>query len=114
TSAERRAAALPPLAADCVDDGRSGHEHLAIEGLDDRATLAAAPGATRGLRLSLRAVGSDARIRWLLDGRLVGESVGGGRFEHDFGEPGTHTLTALAETGAWARVEFRVLPPTGR
>ncbi|MBB1061836.1 penicillin-binding protein 1C [Marilutibacter spongiae] len=114
TRAERRAAALPPLAADCTDDGRDGHENLGIEGLDDRAILAPAPGAARGLRLSLRAVGSDARIRWLLDGRLVGESVGGGRFEHDFGEPGTHTLTALAETGAWARVEFRVLPRPGR
>lgn len=107
--AERRAARLPPLADDCLDDGREGLAELRIDGLHPRAILAAAPGASSGLRLRVRALGSDARIRWLLDGRLVGESVGSARFEHDFGNPGLHTLTALAETGAWASVEFRVL-----
>ncbi len=109
--AERRAARLPALADDCVDDGRGGHENLRIEGLHDRATLAMAPGSKNALRLSLRAIGSDARIRWLLDGRLVGDSIGSRRFEHDFSEPGAHTLTALADTGAWSKLGFRVLPP---
>ena len=30
-------------------------------------------------------------------------------FRVEFDVPGTHALTALSETGAWARVEFRVL-----
>ncbi len=105
----RRASRLPPLAPDCVADGRDASEELRIEGVADRATLARAPGSTQPLRLSLRALGSEARIRWLLDGRLVGESAGNGRFEHDFAEAGEHTLTALADSGAWTRVQFRVL-----
>jgi penicillin-binding protein 1C len=109
-SAETRAAArLPALSPDCVADGRDATEGLRIEGLNDNATLARAPGRVNALRLSVRALGSDARVRWLLDGRLIGESRGADNFAHDFGEPGTHTLTALADSGAWSRVRFRVL-----
>jgi penicillin-binding protein 1C len=54
----------------------------------------------------LRALGGDARVRWLLDGRLIGESAGEGAFVHEFDEAGAHTLTALAEGGAWSRVGF--------
>lgn len=105
----RKVARLPALAPDCIDDGRDAIEELRIEGIDDLATLARAPGNATPLRLSLRALGSDARVRWLLDGRLIGESQGRARFDHDFGEVGDHTLTALADTGAWSRIRFRVL-----
>ncbi len=105
----RQAARLPPLAADCVADGRDAVEELRIDGLADRATLARAPGSEHPVRLSLRALGSDVRVRWLLDGRLIGESSGAGAFVHDFGEPGAHTLTALADSGAWSRIQFSVL-----
>ncbi|UNK51073.1 penicillin-binding protein 1C [Lysobacter sp. S4-A87] len=105
----RQASRLPPLAADCVADGRDAVEELRIDGLADRATLARAPGSEHPVRLSLRALGSDAPIRWLLDGRLIGESSGAGSFVHDFGEPGSHTLTALADSGAWSRIQFSVL-----
>lgn len=106
----RRASRLPPLSPDCVADGREAASELRIEGIADRATLAPAPGGSRAVRLSLRALGSDARIRWLLDGRMIGESSGDGAFVHDFGEAGEHTLTALADTGAWSRLGFSVLP----
>jgi penicillin-binding protein 1C len=105
----RKAAHLPPLSPDCVDDGRDAVEELRIEGIDDLATLARAPGGATPLRLSVRALGSDARVRWLLDGRLIGESQGRSRLDHDFGDVGEHTLTALADTGAWSRVRFKVL-----
>jgi penicillin-binding protein 1C len=62
------------------------------------------------VRLSLRALGADSRVQWLLDGRRIGESEGAGPFAHDFGEPGEHTLTALAQSGAWASLQFRVIP----
>jgi penicillin-binding protein 1C len=109
TAANRRASRLPPLAGDCVADGRDGIGELRIEGINHNATLATAPGAKRSLKLGVRAIGSESRIRWLLDGRLVGESVSAGRFEHDFGSPGVHTLTALADSGAWSQVRFQVL-----
>ncbi|NUS60192.1 MAG: penicillin-binding protein 1C [Lysobacter sp.] len=110
-STEARAAAtLPPRAPDCVPDGRDASEALRIEGLVDRATLARPSNRTTPLKLSVRALGSEARIRWLIDGRLVGESNGSASFAFDFAEEGAHTLTALADTGAWSAVAFRVMP----
>jgi penicillin-binding protein 1C len=105
----RMASRLPALSPDCAPDGRDATEELRIEGINDRATLARASNSTAPLRLSLRAIGSEARIRWLLDGRFIGESRGAGNFLHEFSEPGSHTLTALADSGAWSRVEFRLL-----
>lgn len=103
----RQASRLPPLSPDRVADGRDAAEELRIEGLADHATLATGEG--QPLRLSLRAIGSPARVRWLLDGRLVAETVGDARFIREFEQTGEHTLTAVADNGAWSRVRFRVL-----
>ncbi|TYT23694.1 penicillin-binding protein 1C [Luteimonas viscosa] len=105
----RRASRPPPLSPDCADDGRDAAGELRIEGLVDGATLARAPGSERGIRLSLRAIGSDAPVQWLLDGRWIGQTRGGNAFQHTFERPGAQRLTALADSGAWASVEFRVL-----
>ena len=105
----RNAARFPPRAVDCTPDGRDATEDLRIDGLVDRATLASPPNSTAPLRLRVRAIGSGARIRWLLDGRLIGESNGGDAWDFNAADAGAHTLTALAETGAWASIGFRVL-----
>jgi penicillin-binding protein 1C len=105
----RLAATLPQRADDCAPDGRDATETLRIDGLVDRATLARPSNSTAPLRLSVRALGSEARIRWLLDGRLVGETRGAASFSFDQDAAGAHTLTALAETGAWAAIAFRVM-----
>jgi len=109
-SADTRAAArMPARSPDCAPDGRDAAEELRIDGLVDRAVLARPSNSRAPLRLSVRALGSEARIRWLLDGRLVGESNGAAPWHFDIGQAGPHTLTALAETGAWASVSVRVL-----
>lgn len=105
----RRASRLPPLSPGCVADGRDAVEELRIEGLNDRATIARAPGSPHGARLQLRALGTDARIQWLLDGKWIAETQGARTFTRDFDETGTHTLTALADSGAWTRIRFNVL-----
>ena len=105
----RRASRLPPLSPDCAPDGRDAIEELRIEGLHPGAALARAPGSVHGVRISLRAIGSDARIQWLLDGRWIAETRGAQPFLREFDTPGTHALTALSDSGAWARVQFRVL-----
>lgn len=107
--ADRKAAQLPPLAADCSPDGRDAEGTLRIDGIADRATLARAPGSAHPVRLQLRALGSEATVDWLLDGRWITQSQGAHAFTHDFGEPGPHALTALARDGAWTQVRFRVL-----
>ena len=90
-------------------DGRAAAEELRIEGIHPGATLARAPNSVRGVRVSLRAIGSDAPVQWLLDGRWIAQTLGAQPFQREFDAPGTHALTALSDTGAWARVEFRVL-----
>ena len=105
----RRASTLPRLADDCMLDGRDASEELRIEGLNDGATLARAPGSEHAVRLSLRALGTDRSVQWLLDGRWIAETEGRQSLVRDFGEPGEHLLTALADSGAWTRIRFRVL-----
>ena len=105
----RKASSLPALSPDCVADGREAGAELRIEGLNDRATLARAPGSLHGARLQLRALGTESRVQWLLDGKWIAETRAGQSFQHDYEEPGEHTLTALADSGAWARVQFRIL-----
>lgn len=105
----RRASRLPPLADDCMADGREAATTLRIEGVSPGATLARAPGSVEPVRLRLRALGDEGRVRWLLDGRWVGETTGSGWLQQRFERPGRHALTALADSGAWGRVEFTVL-----
>ena len=108
---ERAASRLPPLSPDCQPDGRDAVEELRIEGLNDLATLARAPGSEHGVRLQLRALGTDARVQWLLDGRWIGETEAARQLVHVFDTPGAHELTALADSGAWHAVRFRVIVP---
>lgn len=106
--AARRASRLPPLSPDCAPDGRDAVATLRIDGLEDGATFAPPPGSGRGVRLSLRALGSGGRVQWLLDGRWIAETEGTRPLRHEFDTPGEHVLTALADSGAWARVGFRI------
>jgi penicillin-binding protein 1C len=110
-AAWRADASLPPLSPDCADDGRGGTEALHIEGVNDGATLARAPGQASGVRLSLRALGATARVQWLLDGRWIGETEGARPLSHEFDEAGLHELTALGDSGAWDSLRFRLLEP---
>jgi penicillin-binding protein 1C len=107
----RDASRLPPLAADCRDDGRDAGESLRIDGINDGATLVRPPGSNGGVRLSLRALGSGSRVQWLLDGRWIGQTEGASALVHVFDAPGDHELTALADSGAWHALRFRLLAP---
>lgn len=109
SQAQRQAQRLPALAPGCPPDERGNDGVLHVDGLNDRATLARAPGATHGPRLQLRALGSEAAVEWLLDGRWIAQTQGARGFVRDFDDPGEHTLTALAADGAWTSVRFRVV-----
>jgi len=110
-AAWREAARLPPLSPDCRDDGRDAGQSLRIDGINDGATLARAPGSIGGVRLSLRALGASTRVQWLLDGRWIGETQGSQPLLRDFDVIGPHELTALADNGAWHSLRFRILAP---
>jgi len=105
----RRASRLPRLSPDCAPDGRDAGEELRIDGLNDNATLARAPGSEKGIRLQLRALGTDTRVQWLLDGRWLAQTHGAQVLTHEFSGKGSHRLTALADSGAWTQVRFDVV-----
>ncbi len=108
-AAERRASAIPPLAPDCAPDALAGLETLRIDGLADGSRLARPPGSARPVTVRLRALGTASKVQWLVDGRLAGETRGGGTWSHAFAAPGAHRITALAETGAFDELSVRVL-----
>jgi len=109
SKATREASQLPALSPDCRDDGREASVALHIDGLNDGATLARAPNSEHGVRLQLRALGSEQAVDWLLDGRWIAQTHGAQLMQREFAEPGAHTLTALAADGAWTQVRFNVL-----
>ena len=108
-AATRRASAIPPLAPDCAPDALAAMESLRIDGPGEGARLARTPGSTTPATLRLRAIGTDARVRWLVNGRLAGETRGARYWTHAFDEPGPQRITALADTGAWAELNLRVV-----
>ena len=107
---QRRQASLPPLAAGCPDDALEQAQALHIEGIPDHASIARASNSDQPPRLSLRALGSDKDILWLINGRLVATTGPRQAFVHDYAEPGAKTITALGAAGGWAQIRIRVLP----
>ena len=82
---------------------------LRPDGVAPGAALSAPPGSSRAPVLRLRALGVQGRVRWLVNGRLAGESEGGRWWRHRFDRPGRQRVTALADSGAWDELELRVL-----
>lgn len=105
----RDRASLPPLAPGCDGDGLDAGLPIRIDGIADNAAIARAPNSDKPASLRLRALGADAEVSWLVDGRLAGTTRGTGTFEQAFPDRGRHTVTALAANGAWAQVSLRVL-----
>lgn len=107
-AAQRRASRLPPLRAGCADDGLDAATNLRIEGVAPGATLVRAPGGERAPRLSLRALGAQGRVQWLVNGRLEGETDAARAFVHEFAQAGEQSITALTASGGYAQVQIRV------
>ena len=109
SASTRRASAIPPLARDCTPDALEAMESLRIDGPGEGARLARAPGSTQPATLRLRAFGTQARVRWLVNGRLAGETLGPRPWTHAFDTPGTQRITALADTGAFDELTVHVV-----
>ena len=106
---ERRVTAIPALADDCRPDNLAAMEVLQIDGPAQDSGIARAPNSPRPPQVRLRALGTSARVRWLINGALAGESIGGSSFIHAFAVPGDQRITALADSGSWAELRIRVL-----
>ncbi len=106
---QRKAAQLPVLAPGCADDGLDAGASLSIAGVAPGSSLVRAPGSTRPPHLSLRALGAQGTVQWLVNGRIAATLDAARPFEHDFGEAGPQAITALTPAGNYAQVEIQVL-----
>jgi penicillin-binding protein 1C len=100
--------ATPPmLAADCAPDAQNASAQLVIEGLlQDSLVRAASNRARSDTTIGVRALGSSERIRWLLDGVVIGQSAAGEQFIMALPAPGKHRLLALDREGRYASIDF--------
>ncbi|HSX61886.1 MAG TPA: penicillin-binding protein 1C [Tahibacter sp.] len=106
---QRKASQLPPLAPGCADDGLDGGANLTIAGVAPGSTLARAPGSTQPPHLSLRALGAQGTVQWLVNGRIKAALDASKPFEHDFDEPGPQAITAMTPSGNFSQLEIQVL-----
>lgn len=109
SAAQRERASLPPLASGCADDGLNAVQTLRIEGIADGASVARAPNSSKPARVALRVLGTQDRVLWLINGRLVATIAGRGTFVHDYARPGPATITAIGADGGWAQLHLKVL-----
>lgn len=105
----RRRGSIPALAPGCPPDGLDARQSIRIAGIADNATIARAPNSDNPARLRLQALGADDEVSWLIDGRLAATLGARQSFDHEFTERGAHTITALADGGAFDQVRIRVL-----
>lgn len=109
STTERSASSLPALSPDCAPDAMAVVESLRIEGPADGSAIARAPNSPTPPQVRLRALGTQERVRWLINGELAGESRASNGFVHAFSEAGDQRIVALADSGAWAELNIRVL-----
>jgi penicillin-binding protein 1C len=106
----RRRSSVPSLQPGCASDGLDALQSIRIDGVADGAAIARAPNSDQPATLRLRVLGSDrARILWLVNGKLEGQTRAAQPFEHAFAKAGEQTITALAASGAYAQLRIRVL-----
>jgi penicillin-binding protein 1C len=99
---------LPPLAAGCAADSLDVASPIRIAGLSDGVTLRQAPHSDQPLRVTLRALGAQGSVQWLLNGRLQGISEGAANVLLALAQAGEYRVTALTANGAFATITLHV------
>jgi penicillin-binding protein 1C len=70
--------------------------------------LRRAPNATRAPHLNLRALGTQREVRWLLDGKLIGQTRADSSLLAEFDREGVRHLLALDRDGRYAALDVMV------
>jgi penicillin-binding protein 1C len=105
----RQHASLPPLSPQCAADALERYASVRIDGIGTGAAIARAPGSDKPAQLSLKALGANGKVLWLVNGKLEGETSGTHAFVHAFADTGPQTITALTSGGAYSQIDIRVL-----
>ena len=100
---------VPALASDCNEDALASMETLQIDGPAEKSTLARAPNSTQPISAEFRALGTQQKVKWLVNGQWVGDTLASQVFVMKFDNPGIQTITALTDAGAWDEMSLYVL-----
>jgi len=100
---------IPALSPDCSDDALASMETLQIDGPAEKSTLARAPNSTQPISAEFRALGSQQKVKWLVNGQWVADTQASQMFVMKFDSPGLQTITALTDAGAWDEMSLYVL-----
>ena len=100
---------IPALAADCNEDTLASMETLQIDGPAEKSTLARAPNSTQPISAEFRALGTQQKVKWLVNGQWVADSEAGQKILMKFDTSGVQRITALTDAGAWDEMSLYVL-----
>ncbi len=100
---------VPALATDCNEDALASMETLQIDGPAEKSTLARAPNSTQPISAEFRALGTQQKVKWLVNGQWVGDTQASQIFVMKFDKPGIQTITALTDAGAWDEMSLYIL-----
>jgi penicillin-binding protein 1C len=100
---------IPVLASDCSEDALASLETLQIDGPAEKSTLARAPNSTQAISAEFRALGTQQKVKWLLNGRLIADTQASQTLVMKFDSAGMQRITALTDAGAWDEMSLYVL-----
>ena len=100
---------IPALAADCNEDTLASMETLQIDGPAEKSTLARAPNSTQPISAEFRALGTQQKVKWLVNGQWVADTQAGQKILMKFDTAGVHRITAMTDAGAWDEMSLYVL-----
>lgn len=107
----RALAQVPTLARGCAADEFSAG--LRIGGITDGSVLRNPSNKLGAIRTSVRALGTDTSVSWLLNDRYLGKSQADSPIEIRFERDGDYRVVAIDAAGSFASVQLRVLGTGG-
>ena len=105
----REKARIPDLSSDCTEDTLASMETLQIDGPAEKSTLARAPNSTQPISAEFRALGTQQKVKWLVNGQWVADTQANQIFVMKFDNAGIQHITALTDAGAWDEMSLYVL-----
>lgn len=100
---------IPALSDDCNEDTLASMETLQIDGPAEKSTLARAPNSTEPVSAEFRALGTQQKVKWLVNGQWVADTQASQIFVMKFDSSGVQRITALTDAGAWDEMSLYVL-----
>ncbi|MEN8142870.1 MAG: penicillin-binding protein 1C [Thermodesulfobacteriota bacterium] len=102
-------AKLPEPDTSCAAPPKEAHKSLKIVGLNPQTVLHKAGPNVDLPMVTLRSVGGQSLLYWLVNGKLVHKSKPAKIFNYRFENVGDYMITVMDQTGNYDQVELRVI-----